>query len=1152
MAFSACKLAFLVIVFFSTLPSLQEGALLDDDQQALLQIRLSLLQSLNNTISALSDWISLDSTSSTNSSSSATSGPCAWSRVSCSSVDNSTRVTGLDLSSLSNISTPLVSGFSNLSSLFSLNLSHNSFTGFISEDIANCTNLISLDLSYNNFSSLVSLSPLSSLQTLNLSANKIVSSLSQAIPSNCSALQFLIVSTNSFEGLFSVPWQDCNNLQTLDLSYNLFTDSNLPVNLTSLSSLRNLNISGSKLLGPIAPSLCSKSALQLLDLSDNNFTGGFPLFLTNCSSLQHLDISGNKLAGELSSEVGDFIALEVLNLSENSFNGSMPPELGNISSLQVLMAGSNFFVGSIPNELSNCKYLSLLDLDTNSLGGNLPEFFNQMPSLQFLVLHSNAFEGPIPSSFFNGSGLKFLDLSSNNLSGSISPQFMNLSSLQFLLLANNQFNGEIPTELGALTALVFLDLSSNKLQGPIPSSVGQLQNLLWLMLAYNELTGAIPPQLGNCTSLLWLNLRSNALTGELPSELATMGQDPQRVFSINARTINPPRALGECLMMKRWIPESFTPYSFMYDILDKTRCKSMWIELLTGIPSTFACGQTPGSGGYIQLTDNNFTGSIPFSFQGNQISMLLLSSNLFIGNLPDGLGKLPLRHLNLSRNLLSGPIPSSLGNTTCLALLDLSYNNLSGPLPSSLGNLTQLSSFNVSYNPWLSGSIPSSAQFLTFGLGSYIGDPLLCYDGMAGMREDQNSSTNSTTLPFCGSLLNTTTEAGSESQSENLLSSKSLLVLFILTSSFVLLGTGLGIYVLRRRALLNGNSCHASQHDMFNKLEDDYSNCDGIETAVYMFNRKGDHLPAPCASLKHLNYADILLATNNFSEENILGCGGFGVVYKAKLANGTTVAIKKLVHHGAQGEREFLAEMETLGSIVQENLVPLLGCCVFGAEKLLVYKFLSNGSLEDWLHDREGGAEMLTWARRVRIASNCARALSYLHHECTPVLIHRDMKASNVLLDEEFNGYLADFGLAREIDDGYSHVSTVVAGTLGYVPPEYCQTWRATTKGDVYSFGVVMLELITGMHPINMFPPYLSKESPEQPNDGSLVDWVRALLRASTPERAYHPSVKQSANGRDEELLLFLELAQACTLEVPEKRPSMKTVAKHLEGLVSN
>ncbi|MCO5560708.1 hypothetical protein L7F22_014326 [Adiantum nelumboides] len=1149
MAFCEGKLSFLIIVLiFSTRTQLQaaEGALLDDDQQTLLQIKIS-LQSLNSTIaSALGDWISPNSSSnsnSTNSTSGSSANPCAWSRVSCSSVANSTRVTGLDLSFLSSTSGVLVSGFSNLTSLLFLNLSHNHFTGSISEDIANCIYLISLDLSYNNFSSLPSLSRLSSLQSFNLSENIDISRpLSHAIPGNCSALRSLNLSRNSLVDLSSVSWQGCINLHTLDLSRNLFTNSNLPTNLTTLPSLRHLAISGSKLLGPVPSSLCSRSALQHLDISDNNFTGGFPLFLTNCSSLLHLDISGNILTGELSSKVGDFIALEVLNLSENLFNGSIPAEIGNLSTLQVLMAGSNLFMGSIPTELSKCKNLSLLDFDTNSLSGNVPGFLSEIPNLHFLVLHSNFINGSIPSSFFNASGLKFLDLSNNSISGSISSQFIKLTSLQFLLLANNQFSGEIPPELGALTGLVFLDLSTNKLQGPIPSSFGQLQNLLWLMLAYNNLTGVLPPQLGNCTSLLWLNLRSNELTGSLPPELATMGQDPQRSFTINAKTINPPRALGECLMIKRWIPENFNPYSFMYDILDKTRCKSMWIELLTAIPSTFACGQTPGSGGYIQLTSNKLTGNIPSSFQG-KISMLLLSGNLFTGEMPDGLGKLPLRHLNLSRNHLSGPIPSSLADTKCFALLDLSYNNLSGPLPSSLGNLNQLSSFNVSYNPFLTGSIPASAQFLTFGLNSYLGNPLLCYDSMAGMRGELNSS--STTLPFCSSQLNTTTQADSETQSAKLLSS-SLLALFILSCSFVLLGTGVGVYVLRRRAILNGG-CHGAQENVFNKLEP-YDSSYGIETSVYMFRKVGQL--ASCPSLKQLSYADILLATNNFGEENILGCGGFGVVYKAKLANGTTVAIKKLVHHGEQGEREFLAEMETLGSIVQENLVPLLGCCVFGAEKLLVYKFLSNGSLEDWLHDREGGAETLTWARRVKIASNCARALSYLHHDCTPVLIHRDMKASNVLLDEEFNGYLADFGLAREIDDGYTHVSTVVAGTLGYVPPEYCQTWRATTKGDVYSFGVVMLELITGRHPISMFPFYASKGSHEHPDDGNLVDWVRSLLRASTPEKAYHPAVKESAKGRDDELLLFLELAQACTLEVPEKRPSMKTVAKNLESLV--
>ncbi|MCO5560706.1 hypothetical protein L7F22_014324 [Adiantum nelumboides] len=338
MAFCACKLSFLTIVLiFSTRTQLPaaEGALLDDDQQALLQIKIS-LQSLNNTIaSALSDWISPNSSSSsnsTNSMSGSSANPCAWSRVSCSSVANSTRVTGLDLSFLSSTSVVLVSGFSNLTSLLSLNLSHNHFTGSISEDIDNCIHLISLDLSYNNFSSLPSLSRLSSLQSFNLSDNIVISRpLSHAIPGNCSALRSLILLRNSLVDLSSVSGQDCINLHTVDLSRNLFTTSNFPTNLTTLPSLRHLAISGSKLLGPVPSSLCSRSALQHLDISDNNFTGGFPLFLTNCSSLLHLDISGNNLTGVLPPQLGNCTSLLWLNLrSKNELTGKLPPELATM------------------------------------------------------------------------------------------------------------------------------------------------------------------------------------------------------------------------------------------------------------------------------------------------------------------------------------------------------------------------------------------------------------------------------------------------------------------------------------------------------------------------------------------------------------------------------------------------------------------------------------------------------------------------------------------------------------------------------------------------------------------------------------------------------------------------------------------------------
>ncbi|KAH7294836.1 hypothetical protein KP509_27G021100 [Ceratopteris richardii] len=970
--------------------------------------------------------------------------------------------------------------------------------------------------------------------------------------SSLSALRTLNLSNNSFFGTVANDIVSCPRLAVLDLSYNSI--SALPASFSSLSTLEFLNLTSNNISSPLGlpVSLCSRnSLLHYLDISDNALTGGFPTSIINCTSLRHLDVSDNKIIGPLPSEIGGLRNMQVLKFSGNGFSGSVPAELGNLSALHILMGGSNDFTGSLPSGLSQCQNLTLLDFDDNHLSGSLPDFLHQAPSLRHAVLHSNAFTGPISSSLFNASGLIFLDISNNTISGSISPQISRLSSLRFLLMANNKLSGKIPTELYHLSNLIFLDLSSNMLDGFIPASLGRLTNLLWLMLAHNNLTGKVPPELGNCSSLLWLNLRSNALTGALPKELASMGQDPNWDFISDAKIMDLPKMMGECLMLKRLVPENFPPYSFIYDNLEKSRCEMFWLKFLTGIAEeSFRCGGIKESGGYIQVSDNTLSGRIPSKLQAGRITILFLSGNLFSGPIPDGFGDLPLRHLNVSRNRLSGAVPSSLSKNPCLMLLDLSYNNLSGLLPSSLTNLFQLSSFNVSYNPLLTGRILISAQFSTFDNTSYFGDPLLCFEGTPGMPITQS-------LPLCrNSILNMENGAQSRKAAPTIIALWAILAIFNASVALCLIGIFCRIIVRRKAVSCKRWRSHLLGYSGKNVLVTEAgSSSEERSSAVHVFGDMFNQLLSTCSSAQKLTYADILLATSNFDEENILGCGGFGIVYKATLVDGTILAVKKLMHYSEQGEREFLAEMETLGSLNQENLVPLLGCFAFGEEKLLVYKYFSNGSLEYWLHDKEGSAQELTWRRRLRVAADCARALSYLHHECTPVLIHRDIKTSNVLLDEEFHGFLADFGLARGIGDGRSHVSTVVAGTFGYVAPEYSQTWRATPKGDVYSFGVVLLELLTGRHPTGLpsmcADAMASHERLHLYGDGgNLVDWTRALVRSGCIEEAFHPSVKESAVGRSHELLRFMEIAQACTAELPEQRPSMSIVSSNLQDLL--
>ncbi|KAL0443199.1 UNVERIFIED_CONTAM: Receptor-like protein kinase BRI1-like 3 [Sesamum latifolium] len=238
--------------------------------------------------------------------------------------------------------------------------------------------------------------------------------------------------------------------------------------------------------------------------------------------------------------------------------------------------------------------------------------------------------------------------------------------------------------------------------------------------------------------------------------------------------------------------------------------------------------------------------------------------------------------------------------------------------------------------------------------------------------------------------------------------------------------------------------------------------------------------------LRKLTFAHLLEATNGFSADSLIGSGGFGDVYKAQLKDGSVVAIKKLIHVTGQGDREFMAEMETIGKIKHRNLVPLLGYCRIGEERLLVYEYMKWGSLEAVLHDRDKiGGTRLDWPARKKIAIGSARGLAFLHHSCIPHIIHRDMKSSNVLLDENFEARVSDFGMARLVNALDTHLSvSTLAGTPGYVPPEYYQSFRCTTKGDVYSYGVVLLELLSGKKPIDTL---------EFGDDNNLVGWAKQL-----------------------------------------------------------
>ncbi|KAI5662080.1 hypothetical protein M9H77_21403 [Catharanthus roseus] len=308
----------------------------------------------------------------------------------------------------------------------------------------------------------------------------------------------------------------------------------------------------------------------------------------------------------------------------------------------------------------------------------------------------------------------------------------------------------------------------------------------------------------------------------------------------------------------------------------------------------------------------------------------------------------------------------------------------------------------------------------------------------------------------------------------------------------------------------------------------------------------GIAMPSPLIGLpevSHLGWGhwftlrDLDIATSRFSSENVIGEGGYGVVYRGRLVNGTEVAVKKLLNNMGQAEKEFRVEVEAIGHVRHKNLVRLLGYCIEGVHRMLVYEYVNNGNLEQWLHGamRQHGA--LTWEARMKVLLGTAKALAYLHEAIEPKVVHRDIKSSNILIDDEFNAKVSDFGLAKLLDSGESHITTRVMGTFGYVAPEYANTGLLNEKSDIYSFGVLLLESVTGRDPVDYGRPA---------SEVNLVEWLKMMVGNRRAEEVVDPNLEVKPTTRA--LKRALLVALRCVDPDSEKRPRMSQVVRMLEA----
>ncbi|KAM7464450.1 hypothetical protein LguiA_032571 [Lonicera macranthoides] len=642
---------------------------------------------------------------------------------------------------------------------------------------------------------------------------------------------------------------------------------------------------------------------------------------------------------------------------------------------------------------------------------------------------------------------------------------------------NGKLIGELSPVIGKLTELRVLSLSFHELNGEIPGEIWGLKNLQVLDLEGNSLSGNLPSEFTGFRKLQVLNLCFNRIVGEIPRSLSECRG--LRVLNLEGNELEGliPGFLG-----------SFKKLKGLY--LSSNR-------LVGSVPDELVinCWNLR----HLDLSANFLQGKIPPSL-GNcdQLRTILLFSNQFVGVIPREFGQLQrLEVLDLSQNKLNGPIPVDLSHLQSLKYVSLACNNLSGSIPSMFTRLHSLKYLDLSLNS-LSGEIPQGLVNLTRRMmwqSVKLSIPPSDLQGQ-GLNETYANSPPS-------SKSKTGKKGMSSIDMATIVSATAIVtVLLVLVVLF---------FCIRKRK----QNSTAQVSEPYNRRE------------IVVFNDIG--VP--------LTLDTVIEATGNFNSSNCIGNGGFGATYKAEVSPGVILAVKKLTIERCQGVRQFDAEVRCLKRIQHKNLITLVGYYASEAEMFLIYNYLPGGNLEQFI---QRATRIVDWKVLHKIALDIACALYHLHSQCNPRILHRDVKPSNILLDDDLNAYLSDFGLSRLLGAAETHATTGVAGTFGYVAPEYALTCRVTEKADVYSYGVVLLELISDKRALD---PSFSAHA----NGFTIVTWASMLLRRGQAKEVFIAGLWDV--GPQDVLVDVLHLAIMCTGETLTGRPSMKQVVQRLKQL---